>query len=109
MPNNHSNVIKLVENLLDRLEKSEFELFLVQSWFIWNQRNTVLYGGSFKETKWLNKRASDYHKDFQQAQRQLAIPAATTEPLGSHHHNQASNSTLMRLPLLSRTVLDLVQ
>ena len=64
MPNSHGNIVKLLETLLDRLEISEVELFLVQAWFIWNQRNTVLYGGTFKDPKWLNKRAKDYLRDY---------------------------------------------
>ena len=63
--------------LLNRLTKSEFELFLVQAWFIWNQRNTVLHGGSFEDPGWLNKRAFDFLKEFQQTQMQLSIPATT--------------------------------
>ncbi|XP_075640210.1 uncharacterized protein LOC142611951 [Castanea sativa] len=78
MPNSHGNVIELFENLLARLENSELELFLVQAWFIWNHRNTVVYGGSFKDPKWLNQRTSNYLKEFQQAQWQLALPATTT-------------------------------
>ena len=79
MPNSHGNIVKLLETLLDRLEISEVELFLVQASFIWNHRNTILYGGSFKDPKWLNKRASDYLRDYQQAQRQLVITTSTTQ------------------------------
>ena len=79
MPNSHGSIVKLLETLLDRLEISEVELFLVQAWFIWNQRNTALYGGSFKDPKCLNKRASDYLRDYQQAQRQLVVTTSTTQ------------------------------
>ena len=78
MPSNHGNVVMLFETLFDRLESPEVELFFVQAWFIWSQRNTVLYGGSFRDPKWLNKRASDYLRDYQQAQRQLVIDATRT-------------------------------
>lgn len=35
------DMIKLIEYLLDRLSLVDVELFLVQSWIIWNQRNRV--------------------------------------------------------------------
>ena len=47
----------LFESLMDRLQKEELEIFLVQAWLIWNQRNAVIHGGHLKEPGWLNKRA----------------------------------------------------
>ena len=38
-------VMQLIEHLADRLSIEEMELFWVQCWLIWNQRNCVLYGG----------------------------------------------------------------
>ena len=58
----------LFPDLLSRLSTAKFELFLVQAWLIWNQRNLVNHGGR------LNKRSRDYLKDFHQAQEQLIIP-----------------------------------
>lgn len=47
------------------LKRPEWELFLVQVWFIWNQRNTMVHGGNFKEPGWINIRAAaflEYHQ-----------------------------------------------
>ena len=43
---------------------AELELFLVQAWIIWNQRNIVIHGGKLKEPSWLNKRAVDYLDEY---------------------------------------------
>ena len=59
----------LFEALLDRLQKEELELFLVQAWLIWNQRNTVIHGGQLREPGWLNKRAEEFLEEYRNAQR----------------------------------------
>lgn len=66
--NSHCDIMDLFEYLVERLSKSEPEVFLVQAWFIWNQRKAVLYGRSFKEPSWLNKRDMDFLKDFKHQQ-----------------------------------------
>ena len=71
----HADTLQLFESLLDQLSASEFELFLAQTWLIWDQRNTIIYGGKLKELNWLNKRAVEFLNEFQQAQDQLAILA----------------------------------
>ena len=51
------------------MSTTEFELFLVQAWFIWNQRNIVIHGeGELKEPGWLNKRSREYLEEYHQAQ-----------------------------------------
>jgi len=65
---NHQDVLQLFHELLVWLSKSEFELFLVKAWLIWNQRNSVTYGGKIRDPRWLNKRALDYLTEFQQSQ-----------------------------------------
>ncbi|XP_030924761.1 uncharacterized protein LOC115951750 [Quercus lobata] len=72
------DTLQLFESLLERLPVTEFELFLVQAWLIWNQRNTIVYGGKLKDPNWLNKRAVEFLQEFQQAQDKLDIPA--TQP-----------------------------
>lgn len=67
---------KLRRKVVERLTKSKLELFLVQVWFIWNQQNTVLHGGKFKDPDWLNKRAVEF-LEYQQTQVQLSIPVTT--------------------------------
>lgn len=49
------NMLQLLEDLLDKLSGEELELFLVQCWIIWNQRNTVLHGGSLQDSHQLNR------------------------------------------------------
>lgn len=76
------DVIQLFEELLVRLEVEELELFLVQAWFIWNQRNLVLHRGVLQAPKLLNKRAEDFLTEFHQAQVYLGI--ATTAKSANH-------------------------
>nr|XP_023907664.1 uncharacterized protein LOC112019374 [Quercus suber] len=52
----------------------EFEMFLVQAWLIWNQRNTVIHGRKLKVPCWLNKKVLHYLGEFQQTQEQLSTP-----------------------------------
>ena len=77
IPNGQSDTLQLFEEFMDRLTRSEFELFLVQAWLIWNQRNTVIHGRSFKELGWLNKRATELLEEFHKSQVQLSISTPT--------------------------------
>jgi len=77
IPNGQSDTLQLFEELMDRLTRSDFELFLVQAWLIWNQRNTVIHGRSFKELGWLNKRATELLEEFHKSQVQLSISTPT--------------------------------
>lgn len=75
--NAHHDIFLLFESLLDRLLIAKFELFLVQAWLIWNQRNAIVHGGQIKDPKWLNKRAVDYLEEYRKAQEQLTLPSRT--------------------------------
>ena len=70
--------VALLEYLLDRLNKTEVEMFLVQAWLIWNQRNRVVYGGKLLEPGWLNKRAVELLEEFQQSQVSLQADTAVS-------------------------------
>ena len=59
-----SDVIQLMEHLVDQLSTEELELFWVQCWLIWNQRNCVLYRGQLKHSTSLNKRAEEFLEEF---------------------------------------------
>ena len=61
---NQCDVVQLFEFLFDRLPNADFELFLVQSWLIWNQRNEVVHGRQMMDPRWLNKRAMDYLDEY---------------------------------------------
>ena len=74
---NQCDVIQLFEFLFDRLFDADFELFLVQSWLIWNQRNKVVHGRQMMDPRWLNKRAMDYLDEYKKSQVQLAIRGTT--------------------------------
>ncbi|KAK9988033.1 hypothetical protein SO802_028272 [Lithocarpus litseifolius] len=63
-----SDFMQLMEHLVDRLSIEEMELFWVQCWLIWNQRNCVLYGGQLKHLTSLNKRAEEFLEEFKHAQ-----------------------------------------
>ena len=68
------DVLHLFQELLGKLSIAEFILFVVQTWIIWNQRNTVVFGGKLKDPKWLNKWAKELLDNFHHAQGQLRIP-----------------------------------
>ena len=68
-------MLQLFIEMLNRLTSPEFELFIVQAWLIWNQRNAVMHGKKIVDPRWLNKRACDYLNEFQRSQEQLDIPA----------------------------------
>ena len=65
---------QLFQYLLDRLDTKEVELFLIQAWDIWNQRNSILHGGKLKDPSWLKKHAKKNLEEFQQVQQHLAVP-----------------------------------
>ncbi|KAK4588082.1 hypothetical protein RGQ29_019178 [Quercus rubra] len=58
---------------------ANFELFLVRSWLIWNQRNKMVHGGQMMDPRWLNKRALDYLDEYKKSQVQL-IDILVTAP-----------------------------
>ena len=71
------DVIQLFEELLVRLEGEELELSLVQAWFFWNQRNSIIHGGVLQAPNLLNKRAEDFLTEFYQAQVHLGTTTTT--------------------------------
>ena len=42
-----------------KVAREELEIFLVQCWVIWNQRNSVLHGGILQDPARIVKRATD--------------------------------------------------
>ena len=52
------DVLQLFAELLQRLSTEEFENFLVVSWLIWNQRNSVIHGGKVKDPRQVLGRVS---------------------------------------------------
>ena len=61
------DILQLFITILNKLSTEEFENFLVQSWLIWNQRNTVVYGGKLQDPNQLNIRARDYLEEYKEA------------------------------------------
>ena len=62
-----TNFSHLFVNLMDRLSREELESFMVQSWLIWNQRNSVLHGGMLQDPSRLIQRAADLLDEFNEA------------------------------------------
>ena len=60
-----ADMIELMEYLLSKLSVQEMELFLVQAWIIWNQRNKLLHGGKLQDPNMLCQRAMEYLEEFQ--------------------------------------------
>ncbi|XP_050241207.1 uncharacterized protein LOC126690119 [Quercus robur] len=65
--------MQLFHAMMAKLSVEELETFLVQCWLIWHHRNSLLYGGSMQHPVQLNKRATDYLKEYQEAQSSLAV------------------------------------
>ena len=63
-PSVFRDTLQLMEFLVDRLTIEKLELFWVQAWIIWNQRNCVVHGGQLKDPKCLNKQAEDFVMEF---------------------------------------------
>ena len=62
-----SDFMQFMEHLVTRLSTNEMELFWVQCWLVWNQRNCVLYGGQLKHPTSLNKWAAEFLEEFKHA------------------------------------------
>lgn len=56
---------QLVVDMIRKLLVEEVELFLVQAWMIWTQRNVVTNGGTLQDPSQLVKRASIFFGRFQ--------------------------------------------
>ena len=69
----HADFVQLIEELMDKLAVEELELFLVQCWVIWSQRNSVIHGGVLQEPSRLVNRATDLLEEYRRAQELLAI------------------------------------
>ena len=74
-------MISLWEELIARLDSKELELFLVQAWIIWNQRNALVHGKQMLALGVLNKRAEDYMKEFRNAQSRLVTRSPCLNPI----------------------------
>ena len=61
------DVMQLMDYLIVRLTKEELELFWIQAWLTWNQRNRVMYGGNLMDLRSLNKRAKEYLEEYNTA------------------------------------------
>ena len=64
--------INLFEEMMDKLEVEELELFLVQCWVIWGQRNSVIHGGMLQDPSWLVKHATDVLQEYRGTMELLA-------------------------------------
>ena len=59
---------QLVEDMIRKLPGEEVELFLVQAWTIWTQRNVATNGGTLQDPSQLVKRASVFVDEFRASQ-----------------------------------------
>ena len=75
------DMMRLWEELTGRLTIDELELFLVQAWFIWNQRNALIHGKRLQELGILNRRAEDYLAEFRLAHSRLATSPPNSNPI----------------------------
>ena len=69
----HEDMLQLVDLLQHCLDDEELELFWVQCWLIWNQRNTIVHGGIIQDPSRLNQRAKDLLEEFRVAHQHLMV------------------------------------
>ena len=53
-----------MEDLITKLSTEELELFLVQAWIIWHQRNSLIQGKQVQALGVLNKRVVDFLEKY---------------------------------------------
>ena len=70
---NFNDFMQLFETLMNKLDATGMELFIVQAWIVWNQRNTMVHGEKMKDPRWLNRRAADYLEEYKKAQEHLVV------------------------------------
>ena len=68
-----ANILKLMEYLFSKLSLQEIELFLVQAWIIWNQRNKLLHRGKMQDSNTLCRRAMEYLEEYRNSQGNLRV------------------------------------
>ena len=78
---------------MNRLDAAGLELFVVQAWTVWNQRNAMVHGGQIKNPCWLNRRATDYLDEYRKAQEQLVVSNTTS----NGHHWKPPPQTMYKL------------
>ena len=86
-----ADFINLFEEMMDKLEVEELELFLVQCWVIWGQRNSIIHGGMLQDPSRLVKRATDVLQEYRGTMELLAIHSSAglvqkwESPVGSSY------------------------
>ena len=75
------DMLQLWEELMARLTIDELELFLVQAWIIWNQRNALIHGKQLQAPGILNRRAEDFMDEFRHAQSYLVTRPPSSNPI----------------------------
>ena len=99
------DIVVLFEHLLDKLSTFDFEVFLVQAWLIWNQRNVIVHGGQIRDPKWLNHRVVEYLDKYRKSQDQMSLPNIAALPRQSW---QPTPSSVYKLNF-DTTVFDGIQ
>ena len=66
-------MVQLMEELLERLNQDDLDLFWTQAWLVWSQHNSLLHGGRLKVPSSLNTRAEKYITEFRSAQNWLDV------------------------------------
>ena len=65
--------LQLLEVLIHRLPLEEVEMFLVQAWMLWTQRNKVRTGGAIQDPAQLVQRASVFLEEYRASQDHLTV------------------------------------
>lgn len=76
----YEDLLQLMEDIIARLSTDELELFLVQAWFIWHQRNAMIHGKHIQAPGILNKRAADFMEEHRRAKTRLSSNSPISSP-----------------------------
>lgn len=56
--------MELFQFMATKLSEEELELFLIQCWQVWHQRNLLLHGEKIQDPRQLNRKAVDYVQEY---------------------------------------------
>ena len=65
---NFHDFMQLFKALMNRLDATGMELFILQAWTVWNRRNTMVHGEQMKDPCWLNGRVAVYLEEYRKVQ-----------------------------------------
>lgn len=66
LPEPHLNILDIVGEIMVQCPGVDWDLFVITSWSLWNNRNMVIYGGRCKRLEVIAKEAMEYLREVRQ-------------------------------------------